>query len=473
VRRLAAVCEVAAALGLYPGQPLAAARAICPHLAVADADPETDRAALEVLASWCERYTPLAAADPPSGLWLDITGCAHLFGGEAGLAADLSGRLKRQAIPCRLAAAGTPGAAWALARSAHGPEDKPIILAPGEERSALAPLPVASLRLEERIASGLRRLGLKTVGDLLHIPRAELAARFGDSVLLRLDQALGAAEEAILWPHPPQPWETRLAFAEPIATPEDLARTLALLSERLCQRLAEKRLGGHRFICRFHRVEGATPRIEVATALPVHDAAYLTKLLNAKLETVDPGFGIEAAVLGAEEVEPFCPAQERLLGPRADASGKLAAVVDTLGNRLAPEHLWGVAPRESHVPEQAVERVPPMAPRRAPWTADPSRPRPVRLLRRPEPIEVTAPVPDDPPLLFRWRGALHRVRAASGPERIATEWWHRSPAVIGGRPETDLVRDYYRVEDAAGSRFWVFRAGLRNGGRWFLHGLFG
>jgi protein ImuB len=439
-----------------------------------ETDPDADRAALETLAAWCGRYTPLAAANPLDGLWLDTTGCAHLFRNEAGLAADLAGRLTRNGIPCQLAIAGTSGAAWALARSVSA-EKTSVIVPPGEERAALKPLPVACLRLAEPIVVGLRRFGLKTVGDLLHLPRTELTVRFGASVLLRLDQALGAAEEVIVWQRPPQPWESRLAFVEPVATPEDLARMLALLSERLCQRLAEKQLGGHRFVGRFYRVDDAVPQIEIATALPVCDAAYVAKLLGAKLETVDPGFGIETAALVAEEIAPSCPAQNGLLGPNTDASGRLATLVDMLGNRLAPERLWGMVPQESHVPERAVARVPPLAQRRSAWTADPSRPRPVRLLRRPEPIEVIALVPDEPPLSFRWRGALHRVRAASGPERIAVEWWRRTPssASLGARPETDLVRDYYRVEDVVGSRFWVFRAGLRGGGRWFLHGMFG
>ena len=462
-------------LGLYPGQPLAAARAVCPHLTAVDANPGADRAALEVLASWCGRYTPLAAADPPDGLWLELTGCTHLFGGEAGLLADLSERLARRAIPCRLAIAGTGVAAWALARAVAG-QTTPAIVPAGEERASLALLPVGCLRLEDTIVAGLRRLGVKTVGDVLRLSRAELTLRFGHSVLLRLDQALGAADESIAWQHPPQSWESRVAFPEPIATPEDLARALALLAENLCRRLAEKRMGGLSFVGRFHRVDDVVLRIEVATALPVRDAAYLTKLLATKLETIDPGFGIEIAALAAEQVAPFRPSQTGLLGPRANDSDKLAALVDALGNRLGPHRLWGVAPRQSHVPERTVMRVAPLVSRRGDWIAHSAQLRPLRLLCRPEPIEVTAPLPDDPPLSFRWRGALHRVRAASGPERIAAEWWRRSivpQSAPGSRPETDLVRDYYRVEDAAGGRFWVFRAGLRDGGRWFLHGLFG
>ncbi len=392
---------------------------------------------------------------------------------SSGLAANLAEHLARHGIPGRLAIAGTTGAAWALSRWASW--DTPAMAVSGEEQAALDPLPVTSLRLEQPIVAGLRGLGLKTVGDLLRLPRRELTAGFGASMLLRLDQALGAAEEIIAWQHEAQAFESRLAFAEPVAAPADLARTLALLCENLCRRLAEKQSAGHRFICRFYRVDDAVPRIEIATALPVRDAAYLAKLLISKLETVDPGYGIEIAVLAAEDVVPLRSTQRELLGVPEERSKKVAALVDALGTRLAPERLWSVAPHESHVPERAVARIRPLA-ARSEWPLVPSGPRPVRLFRRPEPIQATAPVPDDPPLAFRWRGTLHRVRAATGPERIAAEWWRDSlamPAGCSDRPPTDLVRDYYRIEDEAGSRYWVFRAGLRNGGQWFLHGLFG
>jgi len=485
LRRLVDVSAAAAALGLRPGQALAGARAICPDLKLAEADPAGDAEALGRLALWCERYTPLAAPDPPDGLWLDITGCAHLWNGEEALAADLARRLEAGETPCRVAVAGTTGAAWALARRIGG-DAAPVILAPGEEREAIAPLPVGLLRLPPAAVAALRRLGLRRIGELYRLPRADLAVRFGASIVLRLDQALGQVEEAIAWPRAAPPWLERLAFAEPIGTPEDLERALALLAERLCARLAVKLLGGRMFAARFFRTDGEVPHIAVATALPVHAPAYVAKLLGAKLETVDPGFGVDAVTLEAEAVAAVAPAQPGFDAPAAGGASAtdgapLAAVVDALANRLGPERLWRVAPRASHVPERAVERRPALDPapmtRKAPaWERDPSQPRPIRLLRRPEPIEATAPVPDDPPVLFRWRGALHRVRAAAGPERIAAEWWRRAPrSERDGVAETDLVRDYYRVEDTEGARFWLFRAGQHGGGRtpqWYLHGLF-
>ena len=475
-RRLKAVCPRAAALGLRPGQALAQARAICPELTAIDADPAADRAALDGLAGWCERFSPLAAADPPDGVWLDITGCAHLFGGEAELAAVLAALLARNGLNSRLAVAGTPGTAWALAHATAS--EQTSVLPAGQETAALATLPVALLRLDPRSIAGLHGLGLRSIGELARLPRADLSARFGPLPVLRLDQAQGRAAEAIAWPHPPVPWTERLAFAEPIGTPEDLTRTLVRLAVLLCTRLEAARRGGLGFVATFFRVDDARLAIAIGTALPVRDPRRIAGLLSDKLEQVDPGFGIEAVVLEATATAPLAPPQMAL--PHTAPSGTIAAdtaladTVDELANRLGPARLWRATPQESHVPERSVRRVPPLAPASS-WSRGSTAERPLRLFRRPEPIEVTAPVPDDPPLQFRWRGVLHRVCAASGPERIAVEWWRRH-TTPPDRPETDLVRDYYRVEDIEGGRFWMFRTGLNTGGsaaRWFLHGLFG
>jgi protein ImuB len=469
VRTLAAVGEAGEAQGLRPGQSLTDARAVCPGLIAVDADTVADEAALARLAGWCERYTPMAAPEAPDGLWLDVTGCTATFATEPELMQDLAERLERNAMACRMAVAGTSGAAWALA---HAGADR-MSLSAGEEAAELAALPIASLRVEAGTVGGLRRLGLRTVKDLLRIPRAQITARFGAGPMLRLDQALGRVEEAIDWPRSPIEWQERLAFAEPIGTAEDLRRALAQLGERLCRRMAEQDKGGQRFVARFFRVDDEVPRITIGTALPVRDAAYLTKLLCEKLDNVDPGFGIEVMALEAEIVAPFQASQSQLMATQG-SSERLAEVVDTLANRLGAERISRVAPYASHVPERAVQRAPPLPMKQPSWVDDPSAPRPIRLLRRPEEIEVIAIVPDDPPVRFTWRGVAHRVRAAAGPERIAAEWWRDKQA--RGRAETDLVRDYYRVEDSDGARFWIFRAGLHGGDRmprWYLHGLFG
>ena len=478
VRRLAAIGPDAAAQGLSIGQTLADARSLCPGLIAREADPGADKDALACLAAWCERYTPLAAADAPAhgetdpyGFWLDIAGCAHRFGGERELGEDLQTRLSRNGLLSRTAIADTPGAAWALAHAATS--GVCTILASGQERDALEKLPIGLLRLDPQITAGLRRLGLRQIGDLARIPRGEITARFGQQPVLRLDQALGEAEEAIAWPRPPAPFIERLEFLEPIGTPEDLAHALDSLTPRLCFRLAGKDQGAHRIAAQFFRVDNTIQQIAVTTALPSHDAAYLAKLLQAKLETIEPGFGIEAILLLAEETAALASPQPGFsdFGSSQDAS-RLALTIDRLANRFGQGRVWRVAPRASHVPERAVQKIPPLQTAPA-WIGDPSLPRPIRLLRPPEPVEVTALVPDDPPIQFQWRRRLHRVRAAAGPERIAAEWWLKDPQEEA--LETDRIRDYFRVEDTDGARFWLFRTGLQGGGRmpqWYLHGLF-
>ena len=439
------------------------ARAVCPELLVHEADRAGDAAALRKLAAWCERYTPLAAPDEPDGLWLDITGCAHLWGGEQKLAENITSRLARVGHRSRAAVAGTPGAAWALARMGS----KPCLTESDSSEcvpKVLADLPVAALRLDTRVVVDLRRVGLRTVGQVARLPRAELALRFGPILVLRLDQMVGQVVEQIAWPRPLVPWEERLAFVEPVLTLEDLQLVLLRLAECLCARLLAAEQGGRRFTAEFFRVDGERPVLAISTSLPIREPAYLCKLLIAKLDKVDPGFGIEVVRLSADQVAVLSTMQTDLTG--GTAGGRLTAVLDRVINHSTPRHVWRMAPGGSHVPERAVVRVPPTD---TPHWAGTSLDRPLRLLR-PEPIEVMALLPDHPPAQFVWRGVCRRVRATTGPERIAQEWWHARPD--GKRPETDRVRDYYRLEDTEGARFWVFRAGLSSG-RWFLHGVFG
>jgi protein ImuB len=464
-RRLVAVCPLAAASGLFPGQALTEARAICPELDVVDATPEADHAALVALAAWAERYTPLAVADPPEGLFLDITGCGYLFGDEIGLIADIAACLDRSNLPHRLALAGTPGAAWAFARARS--DGVPVIMKPEQELSALRKLPVGLLRLDEPIVAGLKRIGVHNIDDLARMPRLPVIERFGPEPMARLDQALGTTEEAIAWPRMPEPWEVRLALAEPMNTPEALAHLLARLVHALCTRLLAAEKGARRFVATFLRVDGGRPTISIATMQPVHEAGHVLKLLASRLPTIDPGFGIDAAVLSAADTEPLHPLQAAFGKVTA---GELATTLDMLANRVGSHCLWRNAMRGSYVPERAIRRLPPDM-HLGRWEPNRTGERPIRLFSTPEPLAVVPVVSEEAPALFRWRGVLHHVRAASGPERIAVEWWRRS--VAGERPEHDFFRDYYRVEDRAGGRFWIFRAGLTGIPRWFLHGLFG
>jgi len=453
---------MAAAEGLSPGLTLADARALLPQLAVADADPPADAAALAMLADWCGRYTPWAATDGEDGLRLDITGSAHLFGGEAAMLAEILRRFTGFGITARGAIADTPAAAWAWAR--HGDAAAPILPA-GQHRALLAPLPVAALHLPEEILANFERLGLRTIGDVVRLPRAPLAARFGELPLRRLDQLQGIAAEPISPRQPPAPWRTRIAFAEPIGLRSDLDLATRRLLEELCQLLAKDQRGLRQLDLLLYRVDGTLQRLAAGTSRASRDPAHLFRLFTEKLETVDPGFGIEVMLLEATATDPL-PASQLGLSEDGQAEAALAELVDRLQNRLGARQVVRIAPFDSHVPERAVTLLPGLVPlERDGWTAE--QPRPVRLLPCPEPIEVIAPVPDDPPQSFRWRRVAHRVVKADGPERIAPEWW---------RPETSArTRDYYHLEDEAGRRFWVYRDGLYAADaapRWYLHGLF-
>jgi protein ImuB len=471
VRRLAAVDAKAAALGLRPGQKATDAMALVPELATAEAEPEADAAALTALADWCVRFSPAVAIDAPDGLFLDVSGVDHLWGGEAAMLADFRSRLIANGLPFRCAVADTPGATWALA---HFGEDG-AIAPPGEQATLLAPLPPAALRLETETWAQIERLGLRRMGQLMAIPRAPFGRRFGRAALTRLDQALGREGEALTFRRPPTPWFARLAFAEPISAPEDMARVTADVAAKLCDRLETQGQGARRFEICFHRLDGKALPLAIGLSLPGRDAGRIAKLFAPRLETVDPGFGIEVVTLAAHDVEPISGRQARLDNAReATVAEGLAPLIDRLVNRLGEDRVWRAVPVESHVPELASGRGRALAsaPEARPW--DRTAPRPTRLFRRPEPVEaVMALTPDDPPTQFRWRGQLHRVRRAEGPERIGEEWWKGDIEDV----ETGHVRDYYRVEDDAGARFWLFRAGLYGDPatppKWWLHGLFG
>ena len=470
-RRLAAVDDVARAQGLTADPKAADALALVPNLVTYDHDPAADRAALEALSDWLVRFSPAVAIDGTDGLFLDITGTDHLWGGEGEMLVDLVGRLARWDVPARAAIADTAGAAWALAR--YG--DDLAIAPPGEQRAAIERLPVAALRLEDAAEAQLPRLGLHHVGQLLTLPRAQLAKRFGLSTTLRLDQALGMAAEALTFRRPANPWSDRVAFFEPISAPEDLARTVGDALALICARLEAEGRGAKRFEVVFHRLDGKAYPVRAGLARIGRDARRLAKLIVPKLDKVDPGFGVEVVTVHAFAVEPMAPAQDRLdaeAGTGLDET--LAPLVDRLVNRLGENRVWRADPHESHVPERSLIRNAPLdPPPAARW--DPDRPRPVRLFKRPEVLDaVIAKLPDDPPVRFTWRGRPHRVRRAEGPERIGQEWWR---AGVGeGDTGPGKIRDYYRVEDDAGGRFWIFRQGLFGGGeapKWWIHGLFG
>ncbi|MBE7210507.1 MAG: DNA polymerase Y family protein [Gluconacetobacter diazotrophicus] len=464
-------CARARQLGLDPGMPLAHAQALVPGLVIADAVPEEDALALARLAAWCLDLSPVTAADPPDGVWIDLSGCAHLHGGERAALAALSAQLRRLGFAVRAAVADTPGAAHALARHAARPC---LVSGPGKHPDALASLPVAALRIPADTAAVLRRLGLELIGQLAAAPRAPLARRFGSALLLRLDQALGRAPEPIVPVLPPGLVEARRVFAEPVLTPEAFAAAIRLLVEDICRALEARGQGARRLDLLFERVDALVWTLRVGTARPVRDPPHLCRLLVERLAEVDPGLGVESMRLVVGLCETLSWEQAAAAaggtGTERGSGADLSRLVDRLANRFGADSIRRLELAESDVPERSERPVPGTATVPAariplsPW------PRPVRLLRRPEPVAALAALPDHPPRAFTWRGARHLVQHADGPERVTGEWWRRDA-------ELWAVRDYWIVETGDGRRFWLFRQGdgqdEATGSRsWFLHGFF-
>jgi len=464
-RRLIVAAADAAALrlGLHPDMPLAHAQALVPGLHIADADPTGDADALDDLAAWCLRYAPLTAADAPDNVWIDAAGCAHLFGGEAAMLADLTARLARAGIAARAAIADTPGAAHAMAR--HGGE---AVVLQGAVTEALAPLPVSALRLESDTAAALRTLGLERIGQLTAAPRGPLARRFGAMLLTRLDQALGRVMEPITPVVPRAAVQRRLGFVEPLLTAEAFATVIDTLTETVCAALDRAGLGARRLDLVFERVDATMQAIRIGLSRPARAPRHLARLLVEQLETVDPGLGIEAIRLVVSLAETLAPVQTGTALIEAD-DPDIGALVDHLRNRFGAARVYRALPVESDVPERSVRRVPALASGGpAGWPDD--LPRPARLLARPQRIHALSVLPDHPPAAFVWRRVRHRIRRADGPERISGEWWRRDR-------EAMAVRDYWAVEDEAGRRFWLYRSGdgvdpASGDLSWYVHGMF-
>jgi len=472
---LVAVDEAAERLGLSTGLALAQARAMHPAVEAIAEDAEADAELLEKIADWCLRYTPLVAIDAPDGLLLDITSCAHLYGGEEALAADLAGRLERAGFAFSIAIAGTIGAAHAAAHCGE-----PDRYGCGEECELLAPLPLAALRLPADTVAALARVGLKRIGDIVDLPRSPLTARFGADLLRQLDRALGAEHEPLNPRLPVAPYVAEQRFAEPIAREEDVLAIIVRLAARLQFALERRGDGARRLELTLFRTDGDVRRIAAGTSRPLRDPSQIRALfverLTALADELDPGFGFDMARLSVLVAEPAPPEQIGIGG--GEDAADMDRLVDRLSARLDARRVRRLIAQDSHIPEIAAVSVPAQMTGTDPgWpvyrhyaaAAEPA-PRPLRLLARPEPIEAVAEVPDGPPLRFRWRRALHEVIAAEGPERIEGAWWreHGGPA-----------RDYFRVEDKAGLRFWLFRAGLyrdlapgASAPTWFLHGTF-
>jgi protein ImuB len=475
-----ALDDVAARLGLEVGLPLANARAICPQLRVFDADEVSDAKTLNDLAEWCDRFTPLVALDSPHGLFLDITGCAHLFGGEAAMMRLMCDVLTAQGFAVSAAIAGTSVCARTITRHVHG-----CIVRDGEEADAVTPLPVSALGADEAITRGLRRAGLKTIGDVASRARHEITARFGADFTTLLEHALGQGDVPISPRKPLPDYIVEKRFADPVATEVVISATLSKLAGMLVVAMAQQGKGARRLEARFFRTDGAVRTIIVDTGQPATTAEVIDRLFRERLDALsdplDPGFGFDLIRLSASRTE-IVVQQQRDLDANVHDNDELAALVDRIAARIGGRRVVVHLPQDTHIPECAVLAVPAQhhltAATHAVWPArmegEPPL-RPLRLFERPEQIKVIAQVPDGPPARFVWRRATHAVVRAEGPERVAMEWWRSEGAM--------LTRDYFRVEDEAGLRFWLYRDGLydreieQEEGKavqpnWFMHGLF-
>jgi protein ImuB len=479
--QISALDDAAADLGLEIGLPLANARAVCPELQVFDADPVADAKTLNDIADWCDRFTPLVALDLPHGLFLDITGCAHLFGGEAALMRMLCDALLRQGFAVSAGIASTSICARTVTHYVSGK-----IIVDGQEAEAVAPLPVFALGAEDAITRGLRRAGLKTISDVASRARHEITARFGAGFTTLLEHALGEGDAPISPRKPLPDYIVEKRFAEPVATEGVISANLSRLAEMLVMAMDQQGKGARRLEASFFRTDGAVRAIVVDTGQPVTKSAVMDRLFRERLDALndplDPGFGFDLIRLSASRVE-IVVQQQRDLDANVHDNDELAALIDRIAARIGGRRVVVHLPQDTHIPERAVLAAPAQhhlaAAAQAAWPprveSEPPL-RPLRLFEKPEPIKVPfATVPDGPPHQFTWRRANHAVVRVEGPERIAMEWWKHNGQ--------SLTRDYFRVEDEAGLRFWIYRDGLygselidREGqstpSNWFMHGLF-
>ena len=452
---------LAIAQGVYTGMVLADARAIIPSLEVFDDEPDRSVKLLTGLAEWLIRYTPVVSVDLPDGLMLDITGCTHLWGSEEQYLTGISKRLNNFGYHNRIAIADTVGAAWAVAH--YGKHE--MIIKSGEQADALRSLPPAALRLEAQTTERLEKLGLRQISSFINMSRPSLRRRFGEDFLKKIDQALGSEEEIIQPVMPPELYFERLSCLEPIVTATGIEIALQRLLDGLCTRLRKAEKGLRAAIFKGYRVDGKIEMINISTNRPSCNSRHLFKLFEDKISTIEPALGIELFLLEAPVVEELPHEQEKLF----EGNGNLqdigvAELLDRISGKIGANNIHRYVPVEHYWPERSFKLAVTIDEElQTTWKAD--RPRPLQLLATPEPVEVTAPVPDYPPMMFRYKGKLHKIIKADGPERIEPEWWLQE----------GKHRDYYYVEDEEGHRYWLFRSGHYDAARsykWFMHGFF-
>lgn len=448
------------AQGIYENTVLADAKALYPELYVMDDKPGLTTQLADRIAEWCIRFTPASAPDYPNGILLDASGCAHLWGGEEKYLNDIAKRLNQRGYSVRIAMADTIGCAWAMAR--YGNE---MIIEKGKQVEALLSLPVSALRMDEETIEVLRKLGLRKINDVLSIPAKSLRRRFGNVLLQRLRQAIGEEEENIVPVYPIEAYQERLPCMEPIKTKEGVEIALQHLLTNLCCRLRKEGKGLRKVFFRAYQLDGGTSGIEISTNQPSQNVEHLFRLFEIKLPTIEPKEGIELFLLEATVVEDAIVRQEDLWTTQGELyDEKVLDLMDRFTNRLGQEAVQRFLPAEHYWPERSFKKAAHLNEQpTTEWRL--AKPRPLQLLAPPELIDITAPVPDYPPLNFRYKGQLHIVAKADGPERIEQEWWIQEGE----------HRDYYAVEDEEGKRYWVFRSGHYNekkSPKWYLHGYF-
>lgn len=446
--------------GIYENMVLADAKALYPSVHVMDDKPGLTKQLADRIAEWCIRFTPIASADYPNGILLDASGCSHLWGGEENYLNDITKRLNGRGYTVRVAMADTIGCAWAMAR--YGNE---IIVEKGKQVEALLSLPVSALRIDEEVNKLLQKLGLRKMNDLISIPAKSLRRRFGNTLLQRLKQAIGEEEENIVPVHPIEPCQERLPCIEPIKTKEGIEIALQHLLTNLCCRLKKEGKGLRKVFFRAYQLDGGTSGIEISTNQPSQNVEHLFRLFEIKLSAIEPKEGIDLFLLEATAVEDALVRQEDLWRTQSGLlEGEVLDLMDRFTNRLGAEAVQRFLPTEYYWPERSFKKAVDLNEQPAiGWKLD--KPRPLQILSPPALIEVAAPIPDYPPLNFRYKGQLHIVAKADGPERIEQEWWIQEGE----------HRDYYAVEDEEGKRYWLFRSGHYNEKRspkWYLHGFF-
>ena len=507
--RVVACCPLARRRGLGAGMLLADARALCPTVHSYSTDLASDHADLHKLALWARRYSPLIGVDEPAnGIWIDVAGAEHLFGGVRGLMADCARRLRQSGLRLQFAAAPTCGAAWALAHyarpgihilpqhdampaAAAQPVAPPHTKMRARMRQILAPLPLAALRIETDTESALQRAGLQVIGDIMAMPRAPLVTRFGNDLLRRLDQAFGDVQESFCPLAPPQPMIVSRNFAEPVAAASDIVAMITYLADEMARLLYHTGMAARRLELGWQLVDGGRHCHHIHLSRPSRQAALFHRLLAGLSDRINPEFGIETGWMQAHDCSSLAPVDQPLqhMATSADSTAgeNYASLIDRLVARLGYGSVVHIKPQANWQPEAAQQTMlaeltmPAASVAAAGWLAPTQSataqsapalsttapPRPIRLLAHPHPIDVVALLPDHPPAQFIWQRRTHKIIKASGPERIAPPWWTA--------PAGSKSRDYFRVQDHHGACFWLYRDGLPERGEtaaWFLHGFF-